>query len=325
MTIKTILCAPPSGLQSFYCKTMKTYFCYNFRYLATGHSISSLHYQFLIGKSTASYLIRDTCSIIWDVLKEVVFPKPTTDEWAKIADIFWQQCNFPNCVGAIDGKHIRIQKPVGSGSSFYNYKKYFSFVLFAMADANYRFIYVDIGSYGRSSDSSIFTHSTLGHLLQENRLALPANTPLPGTIGPAMPYVFVADEAFALGEHLLRPYSSHSLSQEKRVFNYRLTRARRVVECAFGILANKWRLLHTPIYLKMQHAIQAVKAICALHNFIREHDGFQFEDTLANQAMTRAEMTSTRGSRSGAALRETLCSYFMSPEGQLPWQLDAIA
>lgn len=74
-----------------------------------------------------------------------------------------------------------------------------------MADANYHFIYVDIGSYGRSSDFSIFTHSTLGHLLQGNRLELPANRPLPGTIGPAMPYVFVADEAFALGNTFSDP------------------------------------------------------------------------------------------------------------------------
>ncbi|XP_073474037.1 uncharacterized protein [Aquarana catesbeiana] len=106
------------------------------RYLATGNSFASLHYEFKLGKSTVSTI----------VLRDVVMRKPNKEEWNTKAELFWERCNFPNCVGAIDGKHIRIVRPVGSGTKFFNYKKYFSFVLLAMADANYSFTYIDIVS-----------------------------------------------------------------------------------------------------------------------------------------------------------------------------------
>ncbi|XP_040183523.1 protein ANTAGONIST OF LIKE HETEROCHROMATIN PROTEIN 1-like isoform X4 [Rana temporaria] len=135
------------GLLSSRLQPMDTYFrnsippverlIITLRYLSTGQSLASLHYAFRVGKSTASYIVRDTCSAIWEVLKDIVFKKPTAEEWSQISEIFWQRCNFPNCVGAIDGKHIRIVKPMGSGSQYFNYKKYFSFLLMAVADANY--------------------------------------------------------------------------------------------------------------------------------------------------------------------------------------------
>ncbi|XP_044146955.1 protein ANTAGONIST OF LIKE HETEROCHROMATIN PROTEIN 1-like [Bufo gargarizans] len=84
------------------------------RYLATGQSLTSLHYAFQIGKSTASVIVRETCSTIWQVLHAVVMGQPNKEEWMKIADTFQNTCNFPNCVGAIDGKHIRVLKPMRS-------------------------------------------------------------------------------------------------------------------------------------------------------------------------------------------------------------------
>ncbi|XP_073483269.1 uncharacterized protein [Aquarana catesbeiana] len=107
------------------------------RYLATGNSFASLQFEYKLGKSTVSLIVHETCAAIWQVLKELVMKKPTKEDWAKIAEVFWQMCNFPNCVGAVDGKHIRIISPIRSGSKYFNYKKYFSIVLMAVADANY--------------------------------------------------------------------------------------------------------------------------------------------------------------------------------------------
>jgi len=78
-------------------------------------------------------------------------PEPTQEHWLKIAETFLSVTNFPNCIGAIDGKHIRIVKPAHSGSLYYNYKHFFSTVLLAICDANYCFIAVDIGDYGKNS------------------------------------------------------------------------------------------------------------------------------------------------------------------------------
>ncbi|XP_040203443.1 protein ANTAGONIST OF LIKE HETEROCHROMATIN PROTEIN 1-like [Rana temporaria] len=171
------------------------------RYLATGNSYSSLQYEFRIGISTISEIVKQTCVAIW-TLKCRFMPIPSKEKWEDIAQRFWMKTNFPNCLGAIDGKHIRLIKPCHSGSQFFNYKKFFSIVLLAVVDADYKFIYVDIGAFGSSADSGVFKHSKFGKKLASNELDLPDNQPLPGTEGPDMPFVFVADDAFAIHEHL---------------------------------------------------------------------------------------------------------------------------
>nr|CAH7767053.1 unnamed protein product [Callosobruchus chinensis] len=137
--------------------------------------------------------------------------------------------NFPHCVGAIDGKQVRVVKPVHSGSLFYNYKNYFSVVLLAVCDSNYKFLYIDVGSFGKESDSTVLNFEKVS----DNLIPLP--------------YVFIGDEAFGISKNLMRAYPGSNLTVPKRIFNYRLCRARRYVECSFGILSNKWRIFHRPL------------------------------------------------------------------------------
>ncbi|KAM4031970.1 uncharacterized protein ACNLHF_019364 [Anomaloglossus baeobatrachus] len=238
------------------------------RFLATGESLSSLHYQFRLGIFTISGIIRQTCRALWDCLQEEFIPQPTRDRWLDIAEKYNNICQFPNCLGAVDGKHIRIVKPAASGLEYYNYKKFFSIVLMAITDAEYKFIAVDIGAYGRSNDSQVFKMSPIGRQLYGNTFDFPTARPLPGTCDPPMPFVFVADEAFQLSPHLLKPYASRGLPQTQKIYNYRLSRARRMVECSFGILTNKWRVLLTAINLNIETVDEVVKACVVLHNFV---------------------------------------------------------
>lgn len=166
-------------------------------------------------------------------------PELTEEKWRNIADGFKYRANFPYCLGAIDGKHIRLKKPRKTGYSYYNYKKYFSMILLATCDSNYMLTFVDIGSYGRCSHCTIFDESVLYKKLQQKTLNIPPPV-------NSMPYVFVGDEAFSISENVMRPYAGRQLSVEKKVFNYRLSRARRFIECSFGILANKCRIFHRP-------------------------------------------------------------------------------
>jgi len=74
-------------------------------------------------------------------------PKPKKEQWELTALEFERRVNFPHWLGAVDGKHIRVIKPEHRGSMFYNYKDFFfPVVIMGVADTNYRFVYVDIGS-----------------------------------------------------------------------------------------------------------------------------------------------------------------------------------
>jgi len=107
---------------------------------------------------------------------------PSSEDMDNITNDFWTKWGFPNCSDSIDGKHIRINAPVHSGSMFRNYKCFFSIVLQAVVDANYRFLAIDVGAYGKESDGGIFSHSNLSQQLLENG-ALNANQEkvLPGS------------------------------------------------------------------------------------------------------------------------------------------------
>lgn len=101
-----------------------------------------------IGKSTSYKVIIETSNAIWQCLREIYLKRSSQEDWKNIEEGFYNQWNFPNCVGVLDGKHIRVQCPPNSGTAYYNYKGYYSIVLLATCDANYVFTSVDIGDYG---------------------------------------------------------------------------------------------------------------------------------------------------------------------------------
>ena len=130
------------------------------RYLATGDARTTIAYNYWIGVSIARQINLDVCMAVWGVLAPIYMLVPLVDKWKFIADEFYERWNFPNCIGAIDGKHVMIQCPFNSGSLIYNYKSYFSMVLLAVASEDYRFVMVDIGAYGTSNDSGVLNHTT---------------------------------------------------------------------------------------------------------------------------------------------------------------------
>ena len=143
------------------------------RYLATGDAVTTIAYNFRIGVLTARKIILDVSTAMWDALASIFLPVPSEIKWHSIADEFFARWNFPNCIGAIDRKHIMIQCPVNSGSLFYNYKSYLSIVLLAVASADYRFVMVDIGAYGSSNDSGVLNNPALFKSLKKKKLGIP--------------------------------------------------------------------------------------------------------------------------------------------------------
>ena len=209
------------------------------RFLATGNTYMSHQFEFRVASNTICKFVPETCKAIFRVLAPDYFRYPTKpEEWLEVADGFMQRWQFPNCLGALDGKHVNIRPPKNSGSLFYNYKHTFSIVLMALVDSNYCFLYANVGTNGRVSDGGVFRQTDLADNFETGAANVPPPRPLPDD-DKDFPFAMIGDEAFPLRSYLMKPYPQRNLIDNKRIFNYRLSRARRVVENAFGILANR--------------------------------------------------------------------------------------
>lgn len=229
-----------------------------------------MHYNFRIGVSTARNIVYETCEAIWSSLSPVFLKYPTEEDWIEIAADFQDKLRFPNCVGAIDGKHIEIVAPRNSGSMYFNYLKYFSIILLAISDANKNFTYVDIGAYGTQSDGGVLFYSTFGQRLDRNKLHFPPPLPLPYT-NVDFPFFIIGDAAFPLHEHILTPYPGryYDLSDIQINYNKEHSSVRKNAENIFAILVKRWRILIGPIDANPEEVDKIVKACVALHNFVK--------------------------------------------------------
>lgn len=257
-------------------------------------------------------------------LVPLYLPIPSKNDLKMIANEYYKKWNFPNCCGAIDGKHVRIVCPKNTGSLFFNYKSYFSIVLLAVVDVNYKFTYVDIGAYGKEGDSGIFQKSNLYQCIHET---LPDEQILPGT-NSVLPHVILGDQAFQLTQSVLRPYprEQSEVDIQKRIFNYRLSRARRTVENAFGILCQTFRIFFVPIAVDPSSVDKIILVTCCLHNLLRSSRNMlsAIEDDI-NLQMPTENMINFRhvgGNSSAAAFenRNNFKEYFNSAVGSVAWQ-----
>lgn len=268
----------------------------------------------------------------------------TEEEWEKVSDDFSKIWHFPHCIGAMDGKHIVIEAPTFSGSEFFNYKGTFSVVLFAVVDANYNFLYANVGCQGRISDGGVFKSTPFYKQLIEGKLNLPTKRILPGR-SKESPYVLVADDAFPLKPCIMKPYSGHQdKGSIERVFNYRICRARRIVENVFGILASVFRVFRKPMLLQPEKVEKVTLACICLHNYLRsnlsknkynpagsfdiEHidsgnleDGAWRQDQQTLQSFFNLQQTARKSSVEAMEIRKEFAAYFVSEQGQVPWQL----
>ncbi|XP_050298758.1 putative nuclease HARBI1 [Anthonomus grandis grandis] len=264
------------------------------------------------------------------------FPK-CEDDWKVISKDFDERWNFPNCLGAMDGKHVRIASPPNIGSYFYNYKGSHSLVLLAMFNANYEFVMCHFGTNGTVSDRGVLENTRFCDKLINHELNIPAPSKSKYSELP-LAYVFVGDEAFALRDDFLKLFAQKQLNSDRRIFNYRLSRCRRIVENVFGILAARFRIFHTEINLKLESIKKVVLACCALHNFLRRNTATRYSppECLDNKDLERGEILlglragpnvfvdlqhgQNRNAKTSAKeVSEHFMKYFCN-EGRVPWQ-----
>ncbi|XP_065316796.1 uncharacterized protein LOC135925420 [Gordionus sp. m RMFG-2023] len=168
--------------------------------------------------------------------------------------------------------NINIKCPKNTGSLHFCYKQRFSIVLLALIDYNRKFLYIDVGAYGKQSDGGVFRNSSLYREIINHTLGLPPPMPFPGT-NEEMPYVMVADNAFPLSNYLMKPFPKKNLTLEEIKYNARLSHARVSVERSFGGIVKKFDTLNKPMEIGVDYAEIIVKCICILHNIIISLEG----------------------------------------------------
>ena len=225
-----------------------------------------------------------------------------------------------------------IKAPPNSGSLFRNYKHSFSLVLMAIVDADYRFVLVDVGAMGGNSDGGVFGNSDMGVKFKNKELDMPDYGFIPGYEAQGeFPFVLVGDEAFALAVNLMKPYPGRGTGRRPRmqdVFNYRLSRARRVVENAFGILAMRFQIFNRTLNIHPEHAESVTLAAIALHNFLTVPgqnfydivSRFDPDQTVRPNALRPTIATGLRPAQVPKHIRDQFAIYFSSREGAVDFQ-----
>ena len=230
--------------------------------------------------------IDETLKSVWSVVHaiheapemKIEFPR-THEEQSLVADGFRvkSEIGINNCVGSIDGILIWIHKPgkndvkaikFGPAKFFCGRKKKFGLNMQAVCDAEGRFLDVEIGYPGSTSDFFAFEQSELKSLIERD-----------GFLRPGL--CLFGDNAYVNSPYMCVPFRNVATianSDEFRAkdgFNFFQSQVRINIECAFGILVHRFGLLRKPIpvNISVQKTTSLVLALCKLHNFcINQHD-----------------------------------------------------
>lgn len=210
----------------------------------------------------------------------------------------------------------------------------------AAADGDYRFTYIDVGAYGSEGDANIFDKCTLGTAIKQNKLIFPS-VPANKT-----PFVFLADDAFPLNHRTMKPFKPKAgklLEDTEEIFNYRLSRARRCVENAFGLMCSTFFCLSRKMFCGPDRASKIINTCVYLHNYLirtrkESYSPAKFSDYLSESGVFIAgEFRDNLPANSlfscnidndntgmqdelGRVTRNKIASYFISDEGSIPWQ-----
>lgn len=163
------------------------------------------------------------------------------------------------------------------------------------------------------------------------------NLPPPRKItpdGPELPLCLLGDEAFALTDFLMRPFPRRCvLGEDQLVYNYRHSRARRIIVCAFGMLVRRFQIFSRPMDLSPDVAIKMVQAGVCVHNFILNYErppDFKDKNVLKvissctyTEGCQRLDECNDEESLTAISIRNKFMEYFIN-EGELSWQWERL-
>ena len=231
-------------------------------------------------------IVQDTCHAIVTVLMGTYIKFPTGDALRALVNGFENKWGFPQCVGSIDGSHIPISAPELSHTDYYNRKGWYSMIVQAVVDHEYIFRDICVGRPGSVHDARVFVNSSIYKKITEGVLDGEGCRII---LGKQIPLCLVGDSAYPIQTWLMKPFTDNpNLTPQQKWFNYRISRARIVVENAFGQLKARWRRLLKRNDMAIEHIPTVISACCILHNICEIH-GKSFNDTWLENDCTETE------------------------------------
>ena len=280
--------------------------------LATNVEYRTIAALFGLGISTVCTIVLKTCSVIAKHLLPRYVCMPNEDRLRENVGEFETLWGFPQVAGAIDGSHIPVLKPRQSPSDYYNRKGFYSILVQAVVDAHGRFLDVTIGWPGKVHDARVLVNSNFYQRGMAGRLLPDWKRVINGV---EIPLLILGDPAYLLLPWLQKAYpETGTLTHKQRHFNYRQSRARMVVENAFGRLKGRWRCLMKRMdYYKIKHATDVIASCIVLHNICEARGDtcdpgwIYHEDPSATSIATCR--TATVQSRAARNIRDALSDY----------------
>ena len=282
--------------------------------LGTNIEYRTIGHLFGVGLATVFCAVRDFCEAVVEILLPHYINIPTGVRLHEIVEDFESRWGFPQCVGAIDGTHIPIIAPHQNPLDYFNRKGHHSIVMQAMVDSDYTFMDIYVGWPGSVHDARILANSKLFREAEAGTLLPDIKRSIHGT---DVPLLTLGDPAYPFLPWLMKPYTNNGrLTSKQFRFNYRLSRARMVVECAFRRLKGRWRSLLKRNDTRVEFLPTYIAACCVLHNICEIHGDSVNNDWLDTQDNGSCNQTGqtnvSQGSTTQVAscTREALTDYF---------------
>ncbi|CAN7946620.1 unnamed protein product, partial [Ixodes hexagonus] len=281
--------------------------------LATSAEDRTVANVFGVERSSVNVAFKEFCRAIVQRLEPRYIRFPRTSELAEHLRQFAAVTGFPQGMGALDGCHIEVSPPKDHATDYNNYKGWYSTILLAVVDHNYKFMYVNVGSPGRNHDAAVFRRSRLPSVLAGNLFKREAKNIQGVHVGP----VLLADQAFPLLSSIMKPYPHPGpTGSPSQVFNYHLSSARRVVENAFGRLKARFRILQN-LECDIDNVNGIIRSCCVLHNIceqLNDRCDVSWIEAVrdAERSLPQPVHTSIREEPSGVAVRNALARHLVS-------------
>lgn len=283
-------------------------------YLKDQGSMKMTANSFGIARCTVGCVIQEICNLISEKIGPILINFPSEkDAVINASSRFLQKFGFPQVIGCVDGTHIPIKQPTENSHDYFSYKMSYTLNCQAICDANGKFTNVEIKWPGSVHDARVFANCRVQQNFTSSIFKLYYKDLLPGH--EYVPQLLLGDPAYPLLPYLMKEYD-HCSSNEEVIFNQMLRSARNMIECAFGRLKARWRILMRPMDIPVDKLPNIIYACFVLHNFCEEAkvevDGNMVEKIIQEERRFKlhSDKLNSYTSLAGRKVRETVTKYF---------------